>query len=119
MRVRRKQFHTFDHPLLLVIVEPILARLEARDDRMSGLFRMLGCMLAGRTVAAADVATFRTAAEVKPPALRRRHAFHTPSATGFRRRVDSGQSLFHFRFSFRVRFSQNNATPPAARAGFW
>jgi hypothetical protein len=117
--MRWQQLLALDHFLFLVVVEPILARLEARDDRMPGLFRMLGCMLARRTVAAADVATFRTAAEVKPPALRRCHAFHTPSATWFRRGVDSGQSLFHFRFSFRVRFSQNGAQPPAARARFW
>jgi hypothetical protein len=70
MRMRRKQLHTLDHPLLLVIVEPILTRLEAGDDRMPCRCRMLGCMLARRTVAATDVPTLRTPAEVKPPTFR-------------------------------------------------
>jgi hypothetical protein len=41
MRVRRKQLHTFDHPLLLVVIEPIFAGFETRDDPMSGRCRML------------------------------------------------------------------------------
>jgi hypothetical protein len=72
MRMRRKQIHTFDrdHPLLLVIVEPILTRLEAGYDRMPRCRRMLGCMLTRRTVTASDVPTFRTATEMKPPTFR-------------------------------------------------
>ena len=35
MRVRRKQFHTFNHPPLLVIEEPVLTRLKAGYDRMT------------------------------------------------------------------------------------
>ena len=57
MRMRRKQLHTFDHPLLLVIEEPILTRLEAGNDRMPCRRRMLGYMLARRTVTATDVPT--------------------------------------------------------------
>jgi hypothetical protein len=34
MRVRRKQFQTFDHSPLLVIEEPVLTRLKAGYDRM-------------------------------------------------------------------------------------
>jgi hypothetical protein len=41
MRMRRKQLHTLDHPLLLVIVEPILTWLKAGYDRMSCRCRML------------------------------------------------------------------------------
>jgi len=40
MRVRWKQFHTFDHPLLLVVVEPVLARFKAGNDRMPCCRRM-------------------------------------------------------------------------------
>ena len=69
MRMRRKQLHTLDHRLLLVIVEPILTRLEAGNDRMSCRRRMLGRMLARRTVAATDVPTLRTPTEMKPPAF--------------------------------------------------
>ena len=68
--MRREQFHTLDHPLRLVIVEPVLARLEAGNDRMAGCLRMLGRVLAGRTVAATDVPALRTPAEMKPPAFR-------------------------------------------------
>jgi len=100
--MRRKQFHTFDHPPLLVVVEPILTRLEAGYDRMPRRGRMPGCMLARRTVAAADVPTLRTPAQVKPPALRRPQAFHTPIATRLRSGVDSARTLFHLRFSLRV-----------------
>ena len=68
--MRRKQLHTLDHPLLLVIVEPILTRFETGNDRMPRRRRMLGCMLARRTVTASDVPTLRTATEMKPPTFR-------------------------------------------------
>src|SRR5580692_10788402 len=68
MRMRGKQLRTVDHRLLFVIVEPVLARLEAGNNWMSGGRCMLGGMLAGRTVAATDVPALRAPAEVKPPA---------------------------------------------------
>ena len=61
------------HPLIIlrfVIVEPIRTRLEAGNDRMPCFRRMLGRMLARRTVAATDVPTLRTPTEMKPPAFR-------------------------------------------------
>jgi hypothetical protein len=70
MRMRRKQLHTFDHRLRRVIVEPILARLEAGDDRMPCGCRMHGCMLIRRTVTATDVPTLRAPAKMKPPIFR-------------------------------------------------
>ena len=71
--MRRRQLHTLDrdHVLLFVIVEPILTRFEAGNDRMPCFRRMLGCMLAGRTVTTSDVATLRTPTEMKPPTFRR------------------------------------------------
>jgi hypothetical protein len=78
----------------LVIVEPILTRLEAGNDRMPCRRRMLGCMLARRTVAASDVPALRTPAEMKPPTSRRRQAFHTPIAAWFRSGVDSALIFF-------------------------
>ena len=109
--MRREQLRTFDHPLLLVILlfvieEPILTGLEAGNDRMPCCRRMLGCMLARRTVTATDVPTLRTPAEMKPPTFRGRQTFHTPIATRFRSGVNSMQTLFHFRFSFPVLRSQ-------------
>jgi hypothetical protein len=106
--MRRKQFHTFDRPLLLVIVEPILARLEAGNDRMPRCRRMLGCMLARRTVAASDVPTLRTPTKMKPPAVRRRQAFYTSVTARLRSGVDSTHTLFHFPFSFHVSHSQTS-----------
>src|SRR5580704_12110597 len=102
MRMWRKQLHTLDHPPLLVIVEPILTWLEAGNDRMPFCRRMLGRMLARRTVAATDVPTLRTPTEMKPPAFRRRQAFDTPIATRLRSGVDSVLVFFDFQFSFRV-----------------
>src|SRR5277367_5004557 len=96
MRMRRKQRHTLDHPLLLVIVEPILTRFEAGNDRMPCRRRMLGCMLTWRTVTASDVPTLRAAAEMKPPTFRGCQAFHTSVAAWLRSGVDSAQALFHF-----------------------
>jgi hypothetical protein len=106
MRKRRKQFHAFDHPLFLVIVEPVLTRLEAGNDRMSCRRRMFGRMLARRTIAASDVSALRTSAKMKPPTFRGRQTFHTPVATRFRSGIDSAQTFFHSRFSFPVPCSQ-------------
>src|SRR5579863_10389233 len=100
MRMWRKQLHTLDHSLLLVVVEPIFTRLEAGNDRMPCCRRMLGRMLARRTVAATDVPALRTPTEMKPPARRRRQAFGTPIATRLRSGVDSALVFFHLPFPF-------------------
>jgi hypothetical protein len=101
MRLRRKQLHTFDHPLLPVIVRPVLTRLKARYNRMPGRCRMLGCMLTRGAVTASDVPALRTPAEMKPPAIRRRQALHTPVTARFRSGINSALILLHFHFSFR------------------
>ena len=113
MRMWRKQPHTLDHPPRLVIVEPILTRLEARNNRMSCCRRMLGRMLARRTVAAADVPTLRTTAQMKPPTFRRGQALDTTIATRLRSGVDSAPGLFHFLVPFRDLSLQKNVKPPA------
>ena len=116
--MRRKQLHTLDHPLLLVIEEPGLTRLKAGYDRMPGCRRMLGCMLIRRTVAASDVSTLRTSAEMKPPIFRRCQAFHTPIATRLRGGVDSAPIFFHFSSPFRPlcrqKMSSHQQNPPTA-----
>jgi hypothetical protein len=96
--MRRKQVHAFDHPLLLVIVEPVFIRLKADNDRMPRRRRMPGCVLARRTVAASDVPTLRTPAEMKPPTPRRCEAFHTTVATWFRSGIDSALTSLHLDF---------------------
>ncbi len=110
MRMWRKQLHTLDHPSLLVIVEPILTRLEAGNDRMPRCRRMFGCMLTRRTVTASDVPTFRTPTEMKPPTFRRPQAFCTPVATWFRSEIKSAVIFLHCRFSFRCRSVQRSTT---------
>ena len=115
--MRRKQFHTFDHALLLVIEEPILTRLEACNDRMPCRCRMLGCMLTRRTVAATDVPTLRTPTKMKPPTFRRCQAFDTPLATRLRSGVDSAVVFLHVRFSFRRRSVQRPNRASLHRVG--
>src|SRR5664279_1578421 len=118
MRMWRKQLHRLDHPPLLVIVEPVLTRFEAGDDRMPCCRRMLGRMLARRTIAATDMPTLRTPTEMKPPAFRRRQTFDTPIATRPRSGVDSAQTFFHLRFPFRALCSQNRVTRPAVSSRY-
>jgi hypothetical protein len=96
--MRREQPRTLDHLPLFVIVEPILTRLEAGNDRMPRCCNMLGCMLTWRTVAASDVPAFRASAEMEPPTFRRRQAFHTPISAWLRSGVDSALISLHFRF---------------------
>jgi len=95
---RRRQFHTLDHPLRLVIKEPLLTRLKAANDRMPRLGRMLGCMLVRRTVATSDVPTLRAPAEMKPPGVTGRQTLHASVAAWFRSRIDFGVMSLHFRF---------------------
>ena len=97
--MRRKQLSTLDHPLLLVVVKPILTRLKAGYDRMPRCRRMPRRMLARRTVTASDVPALRTPAEMKPPTFRRRQAFNASIATWLRSRINSTTSFFHVRFS--------------------
>ena len=89
VRMRGRQPHTLDHRLLVVIVEPTLAWLEAGNDRMPRCRGVLGRVLAQRTVAASDVPALRAPAEMKPPTFRRRQAFHTPIAARLRSGVDT------------------------------
>src|ERR1700679_3518777 len=113
MRMWRKQFHTLDHPLLLVIEEPVLPLLKTGDDRMPCRRRMLGCMLTRRTVTASDVPTLRTPAEMIPPTFRGRQAFPTSVAAWFRSGIQSAVIFLHCDFSFRPCTSRNGFKPPA------
>ncbi len=95
MGVWGKQLRASDHRLLVIIVEPVFARLKAGNDGMPRRRRMLGCMLARGTVTASDVSTLRAPAKMKPPALRGRQTFHTSVATRLGSGIDSAQALFH------------------------
>src|SRR6185369_2958593 len=54
---------------LAVVPEPVLARLEAADDRVTARGRVGGGVLGRGRVTAADVAALGTTAEVEPPAV--------------------------------------------------
>ena len=74
-----------------VVPEPVLTRLEAADDRVAGGSCMGAGVLAGRIVAAADMATLGTAAKVEPPAVGR-EAFNASGAARRDARVDHNVS---------------------------
>src|SRR5947209_517855 len=65
MRMRRRQLGAADHSLPFIIEEPVLAGFEAGDHRMSRFRRVFGGMLAGRTIAAANVSTLCAPPQVK------------------------------------------------------
>ncbi len=76
------------HPLIAVVVVPVLAGLEARDQGMTGGRRMGTRVLRRRSVAAADVTALGAPAQVKPP-TRALLAFLAAGATRRRRDVDA------------------------------
>jgi hypothetical protein len=74
----RRELGTLQVLVGAVVPEPILARLEAADERVTGRVRMCGCMLFGRVVATPDMTALRTAPEMEPPTT----SFETLDATG-------------------------------------
>jgi hypothetical protein len=66
----------------------MLARLEARDYRVTCRGVMLRCMLTWGAIAAADVTAFGASAKMKPPFARSR-AFDAACSTRLGRRVDT------------------------------
>src|SRR5579859_1056192 len=68
MVVRRAEGRAFEVLLPGVVPEPILAGLEALNDRVSMLRRVSTRVPRGRRIAAADVAALRTSPQVEPPA---------------------------------------------------
>src|SRR5439155_26117000 len=70
MMAGRSQVRTVEDLVTRVVVEPILARLVAADDRVPGRDRVVTRVLRGRGVAAPDVPAAGAAPEVEPPAIR-------------------------------------------------
>ena len=88
MGVRWWQLDTGDRRFFLVVVKPILTRLEAGNDRMAARSGMLRGVLRRRAVTTADVTALRAAPKVQPPPARGQ-AFHATISARFRRRVDT------------------------------
>ena len=65
----RQQALALENAFPHVVVEPVLKRLKAGDDRMPVAFGMLARVLARRTVAASDIPALRTSTKLKPPPL--------------------------------------------------
>jgi hypothetical protein len=116
--VRRRELGAVVVELLVaVVVEPVFFQLVTGDPGMSGRFGVGGGVLAGRVVAAPDVAALRAPAEVKPPSALL-FTFHTARAGGRDSGVDARifRHLFHeTRQKARVQSRRGNraaATPP-------
>ena len=63
----RREPWSRDHCFAPVIPKPFLARLEALDHCVAELSRVPGGVLTRRAIAASDVATEGTTAQVEPP----------------------------------------------------
>ncbi len=66
----RGQWWAFDLVLRDVVPEPVLARLVALGDRMTGIRRMMARVLGWGRVAAADMTAGRAATKMEPPTAR-------------------------------------------------
>jgi hypothetical protein len=92
-----------------VIVEPVLARFEAADNRVPCGGVVLRCMLAWRSIAAADVTALGASAEMQPPSVRCQ-AFDAACTAWFRVQIDSCSFTFHAR-SFLSAVDSANQQP--------
>ena len=97
MRVRRKQLHTLDHRLRLVIEEPVLTGFKAGNNRMSCCRRMLGCMWLGELSQHPTCPILHTGGD-EATNHSVTQAFHTPIATRIRSRVNCRATFFIFDF---------------------
>src|SRR4029077_2202256 len=93
MMLRRSQRRPREGILCLVVPEPVLAGLEAADDRMPRDLRVRGRVLRGRAVAAPDVAALGAPAQMDPPAAAR-VALDAARPARWHRRVDA-RNLAH------------------------
>jgi len=67
MRVRNVKLRAGDEFSSTIVVKPPLARLEARDYRMTRSGVMFRCMLIWGSITAADVTAFGASAKMQPP----------------------------------------------------
>jgi hypothetical protein len=88
MRVRSVKLRAGEELLCTVVVEPPLARFEARDYRVTRSGVMFRRMLIWRTITTADVPTFGASAKMKPPSSRSQ-AFDATCSAWLGRWVDT------------------------------
>src|ERR1700691_631932 len=94
MRAGAGHFRTLKSVSRPVIVEPVLAGLEAIDDRVARRRVMLCRMLVWRTIAAADVTAFGASAQMQPPCVRCQ-AFDAACTAWFHVQIDSFSFALH------------------------
>jgi hypothetical protein len=94
MRMRSGKLGAGEGFFCTVVVKPMLARLEALDDRVPRGGEMFRGMLTWRAVAAADVTALRTPAKMKPP-FARSGAFDAACSARLGRRVDTIPHRLH------------------------
>src|SRR5258708_4968848 len=88
MRVRSAKLRAGEEFFRTIVVKPMLARLEARDYRVTRSGAMFRCMLVWRAVTAADVTAFGASAKMEPPSAQSR-AFDATCSAWLGRRVDT------------------------------
>jgi hypothetical protein len=94
MAFRRGKFGTFVVVIALVVPEPVLARFERSDDRVSSLSPVQCCVPGQGIVAATDVAARRTPPQVHPPTTGG-ITLDTADTAGRHRWVDSSHRYSH------------------------
>ena len=88
MAVRGVKFRPLEGFFRAVVVKPVLARLEAGDDRVARSGVVFRRMLIWRTITAANVTTLGASAKMEPPRARRR-AFDAACSAGLGCRDDA------------------------------
>ena len=98
MGVESVRLRTREDFLCTIVVKPLLARLEARDDRVACSGVMFRCMLIWRRITAADVAAFGAHAKMQPPCAQSQ-AFDATCAAWLGRWIDTIPLGLHGLFS--------------------
>ena len=88
MRVRSVKLRAGEELFCTVVVKPPLARLEARDYRVTRSGVMFRCMLIWRIITAADVTAFGASAKMQPPSAQSQ-AFDATGSAWLGRWVDT------------------------------
>src|SRR5579871_1524988 len=99
-----------DHFVGPIVIKPRFSRFETSQDRVLGRMKVLGRMLAWRSVAAADMPTLGTTPQVKPPTTRCK-TLHAALAARWHEPIHSFTLGFHnFLLSVSCRGSGSVAT---------
>ncbi len=109
MTVRSVKLRAGEGLFCTIVVKPLLAGLEACDDRMTRSGVMFRCMLTWRGVATADVTAFGASAKMQPPAALSQ-TFDATCSARLGRRVDTVPLGLHRRLSEFCLFQFNAAS---------